>query len=383
MRALPWVAAALLAVLAGFALVPAFAELIADGGDDLAARVDESRQLWGRISPWGRGPTAAVYPPATYVLHGPLSFFSERTVAWMWGVSALLLVAWLGSALARQAQEAVAPVAFAAAFAIHGVAHGLAAGQLHVHTTAAAVLACLLLIQRHGSWGTDALGALLMICALAKPTLAAPFVLLLLPGRRRPLLLVVGGYVALTGVGLALVGEGLRPLVLWLDVAREGVEFGAQGSYANVHALTQWLGLDRANTVLSVALLGGLLAWALSLPDDDDLDRTWVRLGLVAVFARVFAYHQSYDDALLILTLGGLVTAARVRSARPALAVFGAIVVAQLAPPSLLGLESPTPGVLPVMRLALWLAAAWLLWRAQQSGYPRRGTEGNGGGQDT
>lgn len=386
MRALPWIAAGVLAVIATVALVPAVGALVgADprgGGVDLQTRLFEIELLWGGVSPFSDGRTATVYPPATYVVLGPLGLFPYAVTKWLWAISGLALLAWLGSALARRGPDGWAPVAFVLPFAISGVAYGFQNGQLHVHTTAAVAVGLLLLVQRHGSWGTDLTGAALVLVGLVKPTLAAPFValLLVLPGRRRPLVLVVAGYLALTGIGLLLAGDGLRPLAFWLSDARYATQFGAPGSYGNVHAWTEWLGLERGNTVVSLAILGGVVLGALAGTADDDADRLWIRLGLLAVVARVFAYHQDYDDALLILTLGGLLTRGR-QGSRLALGLVVAITLAHLPDRSWLRLDQTGPSVLAATRTALWLVAAGVLWHGQRSAsYPPPGMEGDVGG---
>ena len=387
-RAPVWIAALLLAAIATTTLLPAVGFLVgADpraGGVDLQSRQHEVSLLLDGVAPGSTGRTAAVYPPASYVLLGPIAVVAYDTLKWIWALTALGLLAWLGSALARRGHEVLIPLAFAAPFAFHGVAYGIQNGQLHVHATAAVAFGILLLVQRDGSLRTDLLGAALLQFALVKPTVAAPFVLLLLtlPGRRRPLVLVVVGYLLATGIGLALIGDGLQPLAKWLEQAQLGVEYGAGGSYGNLHSLSEWLGWQRANATLSMIAVGGLGLWALSLPADDDPDRLWMRLGLVAVFARLFAYHQDYDDALLILTLGGLlVVARRGRWVTPARWLAAAILVVQLPPRGWLDLGSGSPGWLGSLRVALWLAAAALLWRSQRPRYraPGTGEERRGG----
>ncbi len=380
-RGLWWVAAAVLGAFAALALVPAVGSLVgADpqvGGVDLQSRLHEVQLMWSRTSPYSDRSTASVYPPATYVLLGPIALMSYSTLKWAWAISALVLLAWLGGALGRQGPRELAPVAWVLPFAFSGVAYGLQNGQLHVHATTAALLGSLLLIQRQGTRRTDLGGAALLLLGLVKPTVTGPFVLLLLalPGRRRPLLLVVVGYVVATGLGLLLIGEGVQPLVVWFSDASVAVSYGAPGSYGNLHAWSEWLGLDRANTALSLVALGGLGVWALSLKPDDDLDGLWIRLGIVAVFARMFTYHQDYDDALLLVTLGGLLTVCRRRPgtvAHAALALILAMGVLHLPGREWLGLDEPGPGVLGALRVLAWTAAAALLWRAQRSG-PRYG----------
>ncbi len=391
-RALGWAAAAFLAVFAALALWPALGALVGQdpraGGVDLQSRLREVQLIWSHSSPYLDMQSASVYPPATYIALGPMGWMSYGALKWVWALSALLGLGWLGVSLGRQGPPALMPVAWVLPFAVSGVAYGLQNGQLHVHVTVAVLFGSLLLIQREGRWGTDLLGAVLLLFALAKPTLAAPFVVLLaaLPGRRRPLLLVLGGYLLATAAGLLLIGDGLQPLAHWFVDARGSVAFGSSGSYGNLHALTEWLGLQHANTVSSVSALGLLLVWGLALPADGDVDRLWLRLGLVAVFARIFAYHQDYDDAVLVLTLGGLLTVCRRGSrteGRVALGLVATMAGLHLLPRDALGLDQPGPGWLGTLRVGAWLLAAALLWRSQgqRAGYPAREEAASEGGR--
>ena len=73
-------------------------------------------------------------------------------------------------------------------------------GQLTVHILPALLTGLLLLSQKRSGWGRDALAAALILLSLVKPAVSIPFfwIVLFVPGRLRPAILVTFGYVAVT-----------------------------------------------------------------------------------------------------------------------------------------------------------------------------------------
>ncbi len=73
-------------------------------------------------------------------------------------------------------------------------------GQLIVHLLPALIAGLLLLYRGKGKWRDDLLAAALLVFALVKPSVSAPFswMAIFAPGRARPILLVICGYFVVT-----------------------------------------------------------------------------------------------------------------------------------------------------------------------------------------
>lgn len=352
-------------------LGPALAALVGSpetGGVDLANRIAETQRLWSGASPYGHGGVGgnAVYPPASYVMLGPLAWIPSGLAKWLWAGSSLLLLAVLGWGAVHVAEvrtpESVALVALLPS-SIAGVSYGIQNGQLHVHVVAALVGAAWLLLRSAPTAKTDVLGGMLLLLALVKPTVSGPFVLLLLARRDRLRVCagVVVGYGLLTVLGGLLAGAGPGLISEWLFRAQGGANYGAGGSYGNLHAWTAMVGLSGADALATTALLVGFAGFAFTRMAGSAVDGlAWSGLALATLMARVSVYHQDYDDALLIgLQLGLLARVARSRS-RGALVVLALLVVTQLPGREWLDLGGDLPSVLEVVRLSVWAAGAGL-----------------------
>jgi hypothetical protein len=141
--------------------------------------------------------------------------------------------------------------------------------------------------------------ASLFLLALVKPTVSAPFfwLVLVLPGRLRPGILVLVGYAA-----LMLVAAAYQPVDL-LTLMREWLAAGsaeaARGGYANVHMWLTLLGLRAWMLPVSLVLVLALGLWTYRYRRVDP----WLLIGVVAIVARLWTYHRSYDDLLILLPM--------------------------------------------------------------------------------
>jgi hypothetical protein len=369
------------AAVTAHSLLPALASLVGPpetGGVDLQDRAAEVALLWGGETPYPRRGGNSVYPPASYVMLWPLTWVGYGALKVVWAVTSVAALGVLGALTARvgggpperRALFALMPASIA------GVGYGIQNGQLHIHVMAALVGAAALLLRRSPTLPGDALGGLLLLLALIKPTVAGPFALILLLRRDRlgVLVGVVLAYVALTGVAMVLSGEGVSLIPQWLFRAETGARFGAGGSYGNLHAWSPRLGLSRYDGLASVLMVCGLL-WVLAGAPIAAARgaRGWCAVGLAALVARIAVYHQDYDDTLLIgLQLGLLALAvgpvgpgagaAGARRPWLAAAALAALVVVQLP-----GREHLLLGgggsALEIVRLLVWGAAGALcLW---------------------
>ena len=258
---------------------------------------------------------SAVYPPATYFALWPLlGWASEWGARVVWALTTLASLGWLGWLLVRATGEHVRVrqlLLVLLPFVLLASGLTIGAGQLGNHVLPPLLLS-LLLLPRAGDpprWGRDLLVAGLFTLALIKPTFSAPFfwLLLFLPGRLRPALLVVALYAALT-VGMSLF-QAAGPVALlqqWFTVGRNGVVWGAQtGGLNNVQAGAHLLGLLDYSTEISLLILAAWGGWVFFYRRQN----AWLLIGATAIVARLWIYHRNYDDMLLLLPLDCLLSA--------------------------------------------------------------------------
>ena len=273
--------------------------------------MDTRQQIQGlfRGEPVYLTSNSAVYPPATYFALWPLlGWVDEWGGRVVWALTTLASLGWLGWLLIRATGETV-PVrrTLLALLPFVLLASGLTigAGQLGNHVLPPLLLS-LLLLPRSGDparWSRDLLVAALFTLALIKPTFSAPFfwLILFLPGRLRPAVLVVILYGALT-VGMSFF-QAAGPLALflqWLEVGRAGVVWGAQtGGLNNVQAGAYWLGLLDYSIEISLLILAAWGGWLFFYRRQN----AWLLIGATAIVARLWIYHRNYDDMLLLLPL--------------------------------------------------------------------------------
>jgi hypothetical protein len=73
----------------------------------------------------------------------------------------------------------------------------------------------------------------------------------------------------------------------------------AGGAYGNIHSWLAVLGLKQWNVPASVVLLLSLGCWTYRYRHAD----LWLLLGVTAIVARLWVYHRSYDDVLVLLPM--------------------------------------------------------------------------------
>lgn len=308
-----------------------------------------------------------VHPPAVFLLLWPLYGWAPAELArWFYaGVTALVMVA-LVALLLREARPAGrADRILLAAVLVGGypTAITIGNGQVTLHVLLAAIAAVLIALRRPPGWTRDAGLAVLFLFALVKPNLTLPFfwVIAFTRGWLRPAAVALVAYLAVTALSVALHGTGLdgvRALIAaWYDGGERGF---VKSGYGNLH---QWLGVLGLRDWIFPAsgvvfALHGWWAWRHRHAD------VWVRIGVAAIVARLWAYHRLYDDLLLGFALIALYRLARGVAegggedarggdAAPARRAWTLVVlgsVAFLAP------------VTPVVRHASW--AMVLLWMA-------------------
>lgn len=360
-----WSAVVVMAVLAALKLGIEFHRLVRDTGEtgaiDLILR-HKDVHAWFAGKPVYETISTAVYPPASHVILWPLLGWLEVPPArWLWAVVTVLALVWFSRIAIRESGarcrvESLFAVLMLLSMNATGVCVGN--GQISLLVLPLVTAAVLGLRRGGGGWKEDLLAAFLVLVSLVKPNLSAPFfwLVLFLPGRLRPAVLVGMGYAAITLFTAAFQEAGLLQLLEeWTRQMR--ADCTPYGS-ADLHVLLRFVGLEgwMFPASLLVLIVHGVWVWFHRRAD------IWVCLGVTALVARFWTYHRLYDDVFVVLPMIALFRAAR--SAPPAGVLLAAGVSAMLLPARLHHLwPQPWPLVFALAHTAVWLAMLVYLLR--------------------
>jgi hypothetical protein len=245
---------------------------------------------------------AALYPPATYLMLWPLlGWMSLSAARWFWAASSILALAAIILLTVRiSGAETIRERIFVALLllSINGTGVTIGSGQLILHLLPALLASVLMLEREQETLGADLIAAALLTWALIKPSVAAPFlwVLLFSSGRWRPALLVLVMYAVLTLAAAAFQKEDLLAL-LKLCLAHATAATTQFPGTRNIHALLVAFGLEKWMALSSGVIFAALGAWTYRYRGAD----RWVLIGVAALVARMWTYHRSYDDVLILL----------------------------------------------------------------------------------
>jgi hypothetical protein len=342
------------------------------GAIDLRLRHREVQRWFEGLPVYGLFAPMTAYPPASYAILWPLLGWLDLAPArWLWAattVAALGGLAWLIVRASGADTPLERTVVVLMLLSMNATGSTIGNGQLMVHILPLLLAGLLALGRRPAGWHVDLLGASLYLIALVKPTVSAPFfwLVLFLYGRRRPGLFVIVGYAVLTLFAVA-----YQPVDL-LSLLREWLAAGsaqaARGGYANVHVWLATLGLGEWTLPASVVLLLALGGWTYCYRRVDP----WLLIGVVAIVARLWTYHRSYDDLLILLPMVALFRIAKRGpstdgGAIPAGALLAVTMLTMLAPHRLLEYPPPWDVLYTGSHAAVWIVVlAFLLDRARR-----------------
>jgi hypothetical protein len=323
---------------------------------------------WFAGRPVYRELPTAVYPPASAVLLWPLlGWLSVGPARWLWAVTTVIALLVLIHLLVR-ASRAERPLerVFVALIpcSIYPTGAAIGNGQIIVYLLPMLLVGLLMLRGEARGWRQDLIASGLLLAALVKPQVTAPFLWLALVAPRpwRPLLLVGIGYCILTVFAASFQETPLGELLREWHVLSAAV--AVKGGYGNVANLHVWLGdLGLKEWILPASLLVwlGLGVWVHRHRGID----LWILLGITAIVARFYAYHRWYDDVLLLLPMVALF---RIVKREPSSAVagvlLGAALVLTMAPGGLFLLPPPWNAAYLSSQTILWLGTlVYLLGR--------------------
>lgn len=347
-----------------------------EGGVDLSMRQDEVK-AWFRGDPVYGAILTAVYPPASYALLWPLvGWLGIGAARWLYALTAAAAVAWLVTLLVRvSGAESRTEKVFIGLIPLSCYATGAAIGngQIIVYVLPFVMAALLLLIRGPSSLRKDLTASFLLVLALVKPSLAAPFVWVVLfaPGRLRPAFLTGCGYLGVTALAVSFQEGGLLSLMDGFRTSTEQMFLRSapmQHSHANLHAWLAALGLNRWIQPASLALFGGLGVWVYGHRRCD----VWLLAAVAAMTARFWTYHGWYDDLLLVVPLVTLFRTARPSAAGmpgdPAAGIlFAVTLLALMAPGGLYLFPRPWNQVYVAFQTVVWISLLlFLLSRSQK-----------------
>jgi hypothetical protein len=317
---------------------------------------------------------AGDYPPASYVLLWPfLGWLSLDYARWLWGGTALVGLAALGYLAGREGGATSREqrlFLFLVPFASYAATATMSVGQLGNHVLPMLVGGLLLFHRSRGRWWEDAGAAGMVLFALVKPALSAPFfwIVCFAMGRWRPVALVVLGYAALTAFAASFHDE---PLLVVLTAWQGETPYFFLG-HANLHRGLAAAGLEAWVWPLTLATLLAFGGWVFRHRDRD----LWVLMGVAALITRLLFHHRIYDDLLVFIPM---ITLFRIASAgaRSRRLTLGAGVLFTLAwatlqmPIQLLGLAAPVPTLVEAGQAGVWITMLVFLLMTPKGPEPR------------
>jgi len=365
-----WPLLAVLAALAWIGLRWGASHALTDSADLILRQREVARFVRG-LDPYAL--PDMTYPPTAPPVFAPLiAPFGKAAlkVAWL-GLNLAALVATCATILRVWGREwpAWLQVAFCLAVAASKpVRGGMGLGQFHLLPTAMVLLSVALAERRR-----EFASGILMGLALTKPTMALPFLgVLLARGRWRALAIALGFQAALmVGVSAWLRVGPVALLREWFARAREQLGSGMIDAPTLAHRA--WPDAAWAGPLLSLLILGWALAATIA----------WRRkavLGLVSLAASAaatFTYHRPYDLVLLIPVLAYLIEQARAdarrwAAARVAVAAgLGALLIVPKNPAVLKSLAYAYDGPFVAMALGFLLVGVIELAAAGEVVSPR------------
>ena len=267
-------------------------------------------------------------------------------------VVALAFLMWWAYHLPRDATAETRLLLMAAVGAFGGACTATEVGQVSIVVTA--LLAGALWSDRSG---LPYLCGILVALAMIKPTIAAPFAVALLVTARYRAAIASAGYAVLAS-SITWMVTGVTPWHMLQQMAAASTTFINDGTLGLVD-IASLIGMSPAATVVLplVVALPGLALMAIVRPSLP------LAFAVASVWGRLWTYHKSYDDLMLVFVLVplGAYALGRVPS-RTAMAAFLAMGVLAWIPGRLLALVE-----VQVLQLAIWpVALAVLLALSRQ-----------------
>ncbi|MCP4622541.1 MAG: hypothetical protein GY850_03305 [bacterium] len=275
------------------------------------------------VQRWAAGnPTpGGVYPPASYMMLWPLlGWMKIKSAIWFWAFTSTASLAFLVSITLKGSNAENRPERLFIAFiplSMYATGAIIGNGQLTLHVFPLMITG-VLLFNRQGTYlARDMAAAVMFILSLVKPTVAAPFfwIILFRPGRIRPAVLVVTGYLIISLIAVwqpwapspaKVSGQEKTGGNMIISLFEKKTAFLKTGinaaSFAGESNIAIWLtkmGLKNWVFPASISMLLLLGFWIFHNRTAD----IWILLGVTAIVSRFWTYHRWYDDLLILLPI--------------------------------------------------------------------------------
>lgn len=243
-----------------------------------------------------------VYPPATLVMWYPfLGWLQLDQVRWLWTAAIAGALAWSVHLLikysgAETRAERILVALLLLAMNATGVVYGTGQWILYMIPF---LLIGLFSLQQPVSWRRDIIVAVCLTLTLIKPNISAPFFWLVLfsSGGWRILAVTAAGYTALTLFAVSFQTTPLPVLISqWLGQISS---IAATQGYGNISIWVSNLGFGQWALFISLLALIAAGIWTFKHRDAD----LWLLLGVLAITARMWTYHEHADDVLILFPM--------------------------------------------------------------------------------
>lgn len=334
------------------------------GAVDLELRYKEV-QKWFLGKPIYAEDLNAVYPPATLAILWPfLGWLPFNAIRYLAAFLYILALTWTIIYLLRESgAETHLERALVGLLPLSLYATGaeIGNGQLLLLIMPFILAALQLLRSKESSWGRDLIAGTCLVVALVKPTVSVPFLWLaiIIPRSIRPIAITIVEYAVLTFVSVSFQEHGV--VYLFQQWLLRGTRLLTTIGTAHIYILLTHLGLQSWNLPVSAVLLLGLGWWIHSHRKAD----YWLLLGVTAIFARVWMYHQWYDDLLILIPAIALFRMAKQKKETGVVAgIYLALTIGSLiAPGGLFLLPAPLKNIYLVGQIAVWLIVLFALMK--------------------
>lgn len=271
----------------------------------------------------------AVYPPASYLMLWPLiGWLPEQIVRPAWAITTIACL-WL---LVVQIFNIVQPKQFPLKvflallpLCLYATGAAIGNGQIVVHLLpcllGSFILLCQTSAEESTNWRNRGAISFLMLLALVKPNVAAPFFWVLVFKAPLSAALTAISYSLLTVFSTAFQPEFDGPIHLfkaWLNMGLAGVHYGATpyveyegggsiSSSVTAHSAIGWLNFDRLDFVefsgwnqsVSLGMLAALGIWMYWNRNRN----VWILASVAAIVSKYWTYHGHYDDLVLLIPM--------------------------------------------------------------------------------
>ncbi len=302
-----WIAGCILTLLATVVrLYSSFFHLILRADDsvpfDFGLRYIETNAWFGGDQVYGAIDTAD-YPPASYAIFWPfMGWLSLPDAQWLWTILSLIALAVTGRLLVRESGAKILSERLffcLLPFSIYPTNSSVIVGQLPTHLLPVIAISLLTLERGKGRLSRDILSSALFIIALVKPQITAPFFLIMLfrPGRLRPAIMTVAGYLSLTIIAKMFQPSDWITLLKGWSGQRDQISW--VWGHTSVYTWMKSAGLHDLALPASLLLLTGFAIWLWVHRKAD----FWILVGVTALISRLWIHHRVYDDLIVLLAM--------------------------------------------------------------------------------